>query len=118
MRGNSHVQFLMGKAAVTPLTYITKKESGFVPMRVVSTCITAKPTALKILIWNTSDWEVIQCMVLVNFLPIAFYLLLTTDSAYSTSPPDDLKTIITKMGFHCRLLTNMHFIKLAMVKFL
>ena len=24
MRGNSHVQFLMGKAAETPLTYITK----------------------------------------------------------------------------------------------
>lgn len=24
MRGNSHVQFLMGKAAVTPLTYITE----------------------------------------------------------------------------------------------
>lgn len=23
MRGNSHVQFLMGKAAETPLTYIT-----------------------------------------------------------------------------------------------
>ena len=29
MRGNSHVQFLMGKAAVTPLTYITKPKNQF-----------------------------------------------------------------------------------------
>ena len=27
MRGNSHVQFLMGKAAETPLTYITFKNA-------------------------------------------------------------------------------------------
>lgn len=29
MRGNSHVQFLMGKAAETPLTYITSKKEGY-----------------------------------------------------------------------------------------
>ena len=33
MRGNSHVQFLMGKAAVTPLTYITKQTTTIIYMK-------------------------------------------------------------------------------------
>ena len=41
MRGNSHVQFLMGKAAVTPLTYITifNKQSYLIYEKIYFTSI-------------------------------------------------------------------------------